>query len=329
MSFMINKILLPVYACLILLFCANKSRAEGPFSQSEPAGPSESELSNGYCDIVFFKGKFIAVGTDGRIDGISTSGETVAVDRSCHVKLNSAFANDDILLAAGERGTILYSADGQRFDRAESGTDKNIYGIASNNGVLLAGSENGLLLGSTDGQFWRVLQTGAQGNIMSLSANDSFFIGITDKGEIIKSCDGFNWDIKDYNKEYAGYNPYSNFIKILATRNSIVIIGTHNDGSPAILFSSMGNVWAEREPFYYDDEDKIRYLSEKPNDIAYDPIRDQFFLACDSGVLFSLPACSKCNEYMKIAENDLYALSYADNCLCFAGDNYSVFVQRF
>ena len=254
LPFWAHKKSLPVVACLILLFCVNKSRAEGLQTQSEPAGPCEFALSIGYCDIVFFKDKFIAVGADGRIDGISSSGETVAVDRSCHVKLNSAFANDEILMAAGDRGTILYSSDGQHFDRAESGTDKNIYGIASHNGMLLAGSENGLVLGSADRQFWRVLQTGAQGTILSLSANGSFFIGITDKGEIIKSSDGFNWDIKDYNKEYAGYNPYSNFIKILATPHSIVIIGTHEDGSPSILFSSLGNVWSEREPFYYDDE---------------------------------------------------------------------------
>ena len=316
--------------CLILSSFAAKSVGLLDFSfPSDTAYISESDDSKGYRDIVLFRKKLVAVGTDGRIDNITTSGEIVPVDHSFICKLNCAVANDDIVIAAGDGGTILYSADGKRFDRIESGIDKNIYCITSQNGLILAGTDKGVTLVSKDGKSWNSRKTGAKGNILSLSTNNTLSIGVTDAGEILKSFDGFKWEIKDYNKEYAGYNPYSNFKKISATQNSIVIIGSHKDGSPAVLFSSMGNVWVEREPFYYDDQDMICYLTGKPNDLTYDPIRNQFLLACDDGELFSLPTCIKCNKYTKISEKNLHALITLDNCLCIVGDDFAVFIQRF
>jgi hypothetical protein len=232
------------------------------------------------------------------------------------------------LLAAGDQGTILYSSDGKSFYREESGTDQNINGIAFKNGLILAGTNKGIILSSKDGKSWNILQTNAKGNIISLSVNSNFFIGVTDAGEIIKSVDGTNWEIKDYNKEYAGYNKFSNFKKIITNQNSIVIIGIHDDGSPSILFSSLGNVWTERIPVYQDNHGMTCYLTQKPNAITYDPVGDQFILACDNGELFTLPTCVKCNEFKKISEIDLNAIIYVDYYLVVVGNEYSFFIQR-
>ena len=210
------------------------------FSPAYQLVSSEPENPQGYTDIVHFRDKFFAVGTDGRIDCISQSGESATIDRSNPYKLNCAFSNDEILIAVGEHGTILYSCDGKTVNHAESGTEKDIHTVASQDGLILAGSEKGLILASTDCKSWNQIQTDVKGNILSLASNNSFFIGVTDAGEIIKSDDGMNWEIKDYNEEYAGYNPYSKFKKILATQNTIVIIGTHDDDSPSILSSVMG-----------------------------------------------------------------------------------------
>ncbi|MBN2425319.1 MAG: hypothetical protein JXR46_03600 [Calditrichaceae bacterium] len=290
--------------------------------------PNELSHLNGYKDIVFFRDKYIAIGTDGRIDNISIHGEKLTIDSSCQYKLNSAFSNVNLFIAVGEHGLIIYSTDGNTFIRAESGTDKNISGITFKNGLIIAGAEDGALLTSRDAKVWNLIKTKAQGNILSLSSNNSLFIGVTDAGEIIKSTDGVKWEIRDYNKEYAGYNPYSKFKKILAVDNNIFIIGTHEDGSPSILFSSLGNVWAERLPVYYDDKGSVNYLISEPNDITYDPDQDQFILACEKGELFTLPGCSKCNKLIKISESDLSAIIYYNNFLLIGDADYSVFIQR-
>ncbi len=318
-----------VIGCLILMLLADKSvRAVEHYSLFDTSYVSKSDGSKGYRDIVLFKDNFIAVGTDGRIDGISKSGEKISVDSSCTYNLHCAFSNEEILIAAGDHGTILYSSDGRSFYRAESGTDKNINGITFKNGLIIAGADNGTILTSKNGISWNIVPTKIKGNIVSLTANNSFFIGITDAGEIIKSYDGIHWEIKDYNKEYAGYNLHATFRKIMAAQNTLVIIGTHEDGSPAILFSSLGNVWSERSPVYQDAQGLFSSLNQRPNAITYDPERDQFIVACDHGELFSLPSCSKCDKNMKISEVNFRALIYFDNRLLIVGDEFLVFIQR-
>ncbi len=323
-----NRILLTVLCCLVLLFLASKQnilKAETHCHQSDTASFSESK---GYRDIVLFKNKYIAVGTDGRIDCFSKSGGKTPIDNPDKPNLNCAFSNDKIIIAAGNHGTILFSTDGENFYCENSGIDENINGIIFKNGMILACADKGKILISKNGKAWNVIQTNAKGNIMSLCASNSFIMGVTDIGEIIKSSDGTKWVIKNYNKEYAGYNEPAKFKKIIATPNNIVIIGTHDNGSPSILISTLGNVWAERIPFYHDEQGRICYLTEKPNGITYDPVMDEIILACDNGELFSLPSCSKCNKYLKISEINLKAVIYDNNCLVIVGDGYSFYTQE-
>ena len=60
-----------------------------------------------------------------------------------------------------------------------------------------------------------------------------------------------------------------------------------------------------------------------------DPAGDQFILACDNGVLFSLPSCTKCNVYAKISTNNLSAITCAGDYLIVVGEEFSISVVRF
>ncbi len=277
--------------------------------------------SDVYRDIVFYNDNFLAFGTGGRIDQMNLAGIKTPVSSQGDNNLNCATIFNQALIIAGDKGTILHSSDGRIFSVEESGTDDDINGIACKNGLIVAGADNGKLLVSKNGMSWSSTNTDAKGNIISLAANNSFFIGVSDKGEVIKSNDGFNWQVTDYNKVYAGYNKYCYFKKIIAGQNSIVIIGIHDDGSPAVLFSTLGNVWTERILVYDDDNRVMQFLTKTPNDITYDPDRDQFVLACDGGVLFSLPTCTKCNTLTTVAAGNLSAVTYAENSLAVAGED--------
>ena len=294
---------------------------------SDPLMSNERDIQ-GYMDIVSFKNRVIAVGTDGRIDTISKSGDCVNVDRYTRSKLNTVFLNNDLLIIAGDQGIILYSSDGESFQHSEFAIDANINSLAACQDFILAGADQGWVLASMDGKTWDSISTGSKGNILSLSSNSSIVVGITNCGEIIQSADGISWDILNYNETYAKYYPPVYFKKVLAAGNSMVIIGTHVDGSPAILFSSLGTVWTERLPVYYGENGIMRSLQSEPNDILYDSDQSQFILACDNGVLFSLPNCSKCNKWLKISESDLTAICLTENFLFIAGDAYAFFIQR-
>jgi hypothetical protein len=293
-----------------------------------PPRTSEAGNINGYRDLEFYGEKFIAVGTNGRIDWINKSGGRTPVVSPTKSNLNTVISIDQMMIIAGDNGTILYSADGQLFSIVNAGTDKNINGIAVKNGLIVAGTDKGIILVSKNGTSWNSVRTEVKGDIVSLSANDSFFFGISDNGEIIRSNDGLDWDVKDYNKEYSGYNKSCIFKKILCVKNRIVIIGAHEDGSPAVLFSTLGSVWTERLLIYTDDLGIMRYLTSKPNGITYDPKRDQFILACDNGEIFSLPSCTKCNTYAKISDNDLCAIICTDTYLLTVGEGFAISVLR-
>jgi hypothetical protein len=332
MSFLPNKIVHFIIGGLIFLFPAGilyltsaKKLNQHIFSLQK----SDAGSIKGYRDIIFYNGKFLAVGNDGRIDFINHSGEKIPAVNTCKNDLNCVVSNGQMLVVAGNNGTILFSADGQIFTRVESGTDKDINGITCKYDLIIAGVDNGTILISKDGKSWNSKHLEVKGNILSLSANDSFCIGITDRGEIIRSNDGFNWEIKDYNKDYSGYNKSCTFRKVIAAGNRIVIIGSHDDGTPAVLFSSLGNVWTERSLIYNDDQGMIRFLTNEPNDIAYDPVRDQFILACDNGELFSLPSCTKCNASVTVSNNNLYAIICTDDFLVSAGEEFFINIMKF
>jgi hypothetical protein len=299
------------------------------YQGSDPQYISDNEDIKGYRDIIYYNGKFLAVGTDGRIDYINISGERTPVVNTCKNNLNCVISKDQILVVVGDKGTILFSSDGQIFTKVESGTDQNINGIAFKKELLIAGANKGIILISKNGKTWNSIHLQVKGNIESVTANDSLCIGITDCGEIIRSYDGLNWEITDYNKKYSGYYESCIFRKALLTKDRIVIIGRHDDGSPAVLFSSLGNVWTERSLIYNDDQGMIRFLTNKPNDITYDTVHDQFILACDKGEIFGLPSCTKCNASVTVSNNDLYAIICRDDLLLSAGEEFFINIMKF
>jgi hypothetical protein len=327
MSFLLTKIVDFIIGVLMCLFPAGRqyfTSAEESYSGYYAQQKSDSGSTKGYRDIIFCYGKFLAVGDDGKVDYINSSGERIPVANTCRSALNSAISIDQIVVVAGNNGTVLFSSGGQVFNKVESGTDKNINGMAFRNELLIAGADKGTILISKNGKTWNSKHLEVKGNIISISANDSYWIGITDRGEIIRSYDGLNWEIKDYNKEYSGYNKSCIFKKVLLTENRIVIIGTHDDGSPSVLFSSLGNVWTERPLTYHDNNGMIRFLANKSNGITYDATGDQFILACDNGEIFSLPACTKCNTSSIVSSNNLNAIICTEDCLVSVGEGFSV-----
>ncbi len=284
----------------------------------------KAEDPTAYRNIISYKDLFLAVGTNGRIDLINKLGK---VSRNlispCNDDLNSVIGDDMIIIAVGDKGTILVSSDGQSFVKAESGVSTNIYSVSWLNGIFIAGSEKGTLLISGNGMTWSQIRLKLRGNITSLSSTSESCSGVTDEGEIIRSGDGLNWTVTDYNSEYSGYSKQCIFNKILLIQNRYVIAGKHTDGTPVVLFSTLGSVWTERHLFYDDDKGIPQMLTGIPNDIAYDAYGDQFFIACSNGEILSLPSCSKCNEYLKISENDLYGIVCTAESLVTVGEGYT------
>lgn len=292
------------------------------FSLSEKR--SVSNKNKGYRDIVAYKDQFLAVGTDGRIDCINKSGEITRINNALTNNLNGVIYTNQTIIAVGNEGTILFSSDGKICLKKESGTDKNINSITSFKGNVIASADDGTILIMESGNSWKHIQLPLKGDIVSISSGSSVCIGVTNKGEMIKTSDAVNWDIFDYNKEYAGYNKPCSFKEVLISRNRIAIIGQHEDDSPVVLFSSLGNVWTERSVSYTDEHGMIHWVTNLPNNICYDVAGDQFFLVCNNGELLNLPSCTKCNKSFIISKNNLNGIICLENTLMIVGDDYFV-----
>lgn len=144
---------------------------------------------------------------------------------------------------------------------------------------------------------------------------------MTDNGEIIHTADGINWDIFDFNEIYAGYYKRCYFTSILATENRIVVAGVNDDGSPVLIFSSLGSVWNDRVLNYTNDNGSTFFPTEVPNSIYYDIDHDLVFLAFDKGTLMKIPSCSHCNKLTQVSVENLTAISGNSKTLMIVGEN--------
>ena len=275
-----------------------------------------------FTAVISYQDGFIAVGNDGRISRISLNGEIKETENFSGFNFNSLVSTDQIIMAAGENGEVVVSFSDQPFKSIDSGTKNNINTLTSFDDFIIAGTDNGeLLIGEPDG-FFQLIQLNVKGNITSLSSRKDVCYGVTDEGEIIHSEDGLNWEVFNFNEAYAGFYKPCRFSKILVTENNIAVVGVHNDGSPAVYFSILGNVWTERTLNITDENGMEGYLQDIPNDIYYDQIFNEYYLVCTNGKILILPNCSHCNTTNRISEKDLLGIAYNNNRVIVVGDGF-------
>ena len=276
----------------------------------------------GYLDITSYGGGFIAVGSNGRIDRIDADWNKRTIPVPVSINLIAVITANNLIYIAGDSGTMLRSSDGENFRMLPTGCTKKLNDLAFFNGLIIAASDSGEIISSVDGEKWSRKRIKVSGNIVSLAANASFCIGVTDKGDILKSSDGIIWNIFDYNKVYAGFNKHCSFTRTAINGNRIAIIGRHDDRSPVLLFSSMGEVWTERPLFFTSDDESAQPLQNQLIDISYDDKADQYLILCDHGMIFTVPSCIKCNRLFKVSEKQLYTLLLQEGDVIIAGENY-------
>jgi hypothetical protein len=286
--------------------------------------PGNVNKTEGYRSVIRYEDEFIAAGSGGQIDWISVSGRKTRSEKFPGENFKCLVEYNQMVIVAGERGSILISTGEGIFRKVESGTSANINSLAVFNGIIIAGADQGeIITGNVSGAF-KKNKLDLKGNIVSVTSRPSDCYGVTDKGEIIHSADGIKWSITDFNKVYAGYYKPCYFTKVLVTENRIAITGVNIDGSPVLMFSSQGSVWTERPLNYTDDQGMAGYLADTPNDIIYDDMGDQFFLACGGGKLMKLSSCSQCNKLAVISGEDLEGMSNIGNNLMIVGGNFFI-----
>jgi hypothetical protein len=278
----------------------------------------------GYKAIVPFQDKFLAVGSDGRMDWISNSGTVIKSDKMPAVTFRCLATTNQTIVAAGNKGNLFISPENGKFQKVESGTDKTIFSLTFFNNKIVAGCEQGMLLIGDEKGIFKEKQLELKGNIVSLSSRSSDCYGVTDAGEIIHTTDGTNWIVFNYNEFYSGFYLPCSFTKVFLTDDRITIAGSHTNGTPVLLFSSQGNVWTERTLNYTTEDNQALYLTEIPNDISYNLFEDLIILVCSVGKMMTIPSCSHCNKLVPISTESLDAVAQNEKIMMIVGENYFI-----
>lgn len=295
----------------------------GIVGAASAAGDASSYI--GYNAVLARGNYFIVAGTDGRIDRIEENGTISKTIKINNADLNCIAGKDQTTFVAGSGGQMFYSDNDTIFNPIDSKNTENIYSLVYFRDKIIAGSANGLLsIGDKQYRFMS-RQTEAKGDIVSLAATDAVCYGVTNLGEIVHSTDGINWKVFHFNDFYAGYYQPCSFSGVFIGNNCIAVCGMYKDGTPALVFSSQGDVWTERTLSYNDASGRTQMLQQLPNAVMYDDLLDVFVLACNRGTIMSIPSCSHCNEVIDFStENHFKAIAQTKNITLMVGENFCI-----
>lgn len=227
---------------------------------------------------------------------------------------------DDGFVMASAEGMLYWTdLDGNTTDSVKLRTD--IAGIEVRDGYVLTVSSDCVIMkvergGKSSRLCNRQITNNADRAVGIACSGKKIFI-LTESGTILNSGDDCkSFTALDFNGTYFLYYEHTRFSAICASENSILIAGTHDDGTPAVFTSTAGNIWSERTLTYTENGQTLS-LEHRPLSMAYDARMDRFVLGCTDGYLFYLPGCSHCNALENRSIQDIQAVAFNDNLFLF------------
>jgi len=201
--------------------------------------PASNSIPNYVNSIAYANGLFVAVTeytaqskatafTSG--DGWFWSPTYTGVERS----LYDVIYTGTMFLAAGDRGTLLFSSDGYGWSPLVLDGGERFQKLVYGQGSLVAIGYDKMLHSST-GLSWSSVDTKYWGKFNDLAYGNGMFVAVGDNGAILNSADGRNWDYR-----YAGTNGRLNAVSF--SNGHFVAVGDEG----LILTSPYGRSWVVR-----------------------------------------------------------------------------------
>ena len=106
----------------------------------------ETVKPRGYNSVTGYNDMFLAAGSEGRIDWITSSGNITRTESFPGEDLNCIISDNKNIIAAGEKGIIRISVNGKSFGKVESGTDADINSVIIFKSKIIAGADRGIII---------------------------------------------------------------------------------------------------------------------------------------------------------------------------------------
>ena len=189
--------------------------------------PVSFKLADRVASMAFAKGRFVAVGREGRLR-MSTNGidwEECAQPEGTYIR--SVAANDDGFVAVGgsfidHKPVILRSSGGHGWIKSRSPGKAVLLDVTWGDGMFVAVGDRGMIVRSADGRRWRRSESRVTGVLACLAHLGGRYVAGGEDGLIITSVDGRHWSWQEsFTREYVGN------IQILHNQFRIAAMGTH------------------------------------------------------------------------------------------------------
>lgn len=289
-----------------------------------PAGcgwqtPEDSdEIGSSYLNAAAYKDGFIAVGSNGRMEFISISGDIETIHTPVGAALLDISVSQDNAVAVGEEGAILLLQEDGAVSQLKTDCKETLHSVCVFKNMWFAGGDSGVLLYSDDLERWQSIELPLEGAITGLAADGERCIGVTDDGEILVSTDGMAWEMLDYNQYYG---QEISFQGIELCDNMFYAFGVNAEGASQMLMSLEGGVWSDRDLEVYQNgipDGNTPQISG----ICWDG--QQIIAACPDGRVLTLPSCTQCNTVQEVSDKPLYSVAFNSGKLLFAGQDCSI-----
>lgn len=179
--------------------------------------------------------------------------------------------------------------------------------LSGKKGLFVKLNTDGRYAGNHDKITLTYLKPSASSASQELTAeNDNTAVSIS--GDVITSVDKYTGEINtiSYSKEYGSEVVFN---KLVNTNGMLTAVVTDTEsGKTRLITSPAGTVWMDITPTEFAESD-LDNADYKINDVI--SVGGQTYLACDDGVLITMPPCAKCVTLKKVCDFDIKAFDYA------------------
>ena len=109
--------------------------------------------------------------------------------------LNTITASNDIIVVAGNNGTLLYSFNGSNYVNCTVNTPvtNNLNAVVYDNGMFIVVGDNGTILKSVDGVNFTKITVSSTVNLLNVYYSGTYFFAAGQTDSLLRSIDGVNW----------------------------------------------------------------------------------------------------------------------------------------
>lgn len=314
---------------LILVFCSagcDMVTVQEDPTPNEPVNPDEPvavERAEGYYSAEAFGIDFIACGSGGRLDIITSEGTVESLETGTTETLTDIFLDGNLMLVSGTNSTLLLSENGgQSFMPLELGGDIDLNSAVIYQGSVYAAGEGGIIFRQNPGG-WEPIQMNSENEIISLVATNYCVAAVTAESDVYFSADGMNWDQYNFNEFYHGLYPTYVFTKAVGAGGTVFVLGYHEESpnTPVIMYTEMGEVWMSKELSAVNGEPLDPARDMLVNDICFNA--DQIVGAMNGGRILNITSCVVCNEEKDLeVQNDLWATAATQDGILVCGADF-------